>query len=121
MDFMQYINAFWVGGLICAIAQVLIDKTKLTPARILVMYVVIGAALGGLGIYEKIAEYAGAGATVPLMGFGNVLAQGVKKAVDEQGALGIITGGAQAAAGGISAAIFFAFIIALIFDPKAKK
>ncbi len=117
---MQYLNAFWVGGLICAIAQILIDKTKLTPARILVLYVVIGAALGGIGIYDKIVDYAGAGATVPLMGFGNVLANGVKKAVDSEGLLGVITGGASAAAGGISAAVFFAFLIALIFNPKAK-
>ena len=117
---MQYLNAFWVGGLICAIAQILIDKTKLTPARILVLYVVIGAALGGIGIYDKIVDYAGAGATVPLIGFGNVLANGVKKAVDSEGLLGVITGGASAAAGGISAAVFFAFLIALIFNPKAK-
>ncbi len=118
---MQYLNAFWVGGLLCAIAQILIDKTKLTPARILVLYVVIGAVLGAVGIYDKIVDYAGAGATVPLMGFGNVLAQGVKKAVDADGPLGIITGGASAAAGGISAAVFFGFVIALIFNPKAKK
>ncbi len=117
---MQYLNAFWVGGLICAIAQILIDKTKLTPARILVLYVVVGAALGGIGIYNKIVDYAGAGATVPLIGFGNVLANGVKKAVDSEGLLGVITGGASAAAGGISAAVFFAFLIALIFNPKAK-
>lgn len=117
---MQYLNAFWVGGLLCAIAQVLIDKTKLTPARILVLYVVVGAALGGLGIYDKIVDYAGAGATVPLMGFGNVLAQGVKQAVDSDGILGIITGGAAAAAGGISAAVLFGFLMALIFKPKAK-
>ena len=117
---MQYLNAFWVGGLLCAIAQILIDKTKLTPARILVLYVVVGAALGGLGIYDKIVDYAGAGATVPLMGFGNVLAQGVKQAVDQSGLLGIITGGAAAAAGGISAAVFFGFLMALIFNPKAK-
>ncbi len=117
---MQYLNAFWVGGLICAIAQILIDKTKLTPARILVLYVVIGAALGGIGIYDKIVDYAGAGATVPLIGFGNVLANGVKEAVDSEGLLGVITGGASAAAGGISAAVFFAFLIALIFNPKAK-
>ncbi len=117
---MQYLNAFWVGGLICAIAQILIDKTNLTPARILVLYVVIGAALGGIGIYDKIVDYAGAGATVPLIGFGNVLANGVKEAVDSEGLLGVITGGASAAAGGISAAVFFAFLIALIFNPKAK-
>lgn len=118
---MDYLNAFWVGGLICVIAQILIDKTKLTPARILVLYVVVGAALGGIGIYDKLVDYAGAGATVPLVGFGNVLAKGVMKAVDQSGFLGIITGGTAAAAGGIAAAVFFAFIMALIFEPKAKK
>lgn len=117
---MQYINAFWVGGLICVVAQILIDKTKMTPARILVLYVVIGAILGGIGIYDKLVDFAGAGATVPLVGFGNVLAKGVKQAVDQIGFLGIITGGTSAAAGGIAAAIFFAFLIALIFNPKAK-
>lgn len=118
---MDYFNAFWVGGLICVIAQILIDKTKLTPARILVLYVVIGAVLGGIGIYDKLVDFAGAGATVPLVGFGNVLAKGVMKAVDEMGFLGIITGGTSAAAGGIAAAVFFAFMVALIFNPKAKK
>lgn len=120
-NIMDYINAFWVGGLLCVIAQILIDKTKLTPARILVLYVVIGTFLGGIGVYEKLIDYAGAGATVPLIGFGNVLASGVKKAVDETGLLGVITGGTSAAAGGISAAVFFAFLVALIFKPKAKK
>ena len=117
---MQYLNAFWVGGLICAIAQVLIDKTKMTPARILVLFVVAGAVLGGLGIYEPLVNYAGAGATVPIVGFGNVLAQGAIKAVDEHGFLGILTGGAEAAAGGITAAIVFGFLMALIFKPKTK-
>ena len=105
---MQYVNAFWVGGLICVIAQILIDKTGLTPAKILVLYVVAGTVLGALGIYEKLVGFAGAGATVPLIGFGNVLAQGVIKAVDESGPIGIITGGLRAAAGGVSAAVFFA-------------
>lgn len=118
---MDYINAFWVGGLICVVAQILIDKTKLTPAKILVLYVVIGAVLGGIGIYDKLVDFAGAGATVPLVGFGNVLARGVIKAVDANGFLGVITGGTAAAAGGIAAAVFFAFLVALIFDPKAKK
>lgn len=117
---MQYLNAFWVGGLICVIAQILIDKTKLTPGRILVLFVVAGAVLGGLGFYEPIVKYAGAGATVPIIGFGNLLAQGVIKGVQEQGVLGIITGGATAAAGGISASIFFGFLIAILFKSKVK-
>lgn len=117
---MQYVNAFWVGGLICVIAQILIDKTKLTPGRILVLLVVAGAILGGLGLYDPIVDYAGAGATVPIIGFGNLLAQGVIKGVQEEGILGIITGGATAAAGGISASIFFGFLIALLFKPKVK-
>ncbi len=117
---MQYLNAFWVGGLICAIAQILIDKTMLTPARILVLFVVTGTVLGGLGLYEPIVNFAGAGATVPIVGFGNVLAQGVIKGVDEQGFLGILTGGAKAAAGGITASIVFGFLMALFFKPKIK-
>ncbi|MCI5892639.1 MAG: stage V sporulation protein AE [Clostridiales bacterium] len=118
---MDYLNAFWVGGLICVVAQILIDKTKMTPARILVLYVIIGAILGGIGVYDKLVDFAGAGATVPLVGFGNVLAKGVMKAVDQSGFIGIITGGTAAAAGGIAAAVFFGFLVALIFDPKAKK
>ncbi len=117
---MRYINAFWVGGLICVVAQVLIDKTNMTPAKILVLYVVTGVVLGGIGVYDKLVDFAGAGATVPLVGFGNVLAKGVKQAVDQIGFLGVITGGTSAAAGGIAAAIFFAFLIALIFNPKSK-
>lgn len=117
---MNYINAFWVGGAICAVAQILIDKTKLTPGRILVSFVVIGAVLGGFGIYDKLVSYAGAGATVPIVGFGNVLAKGAIKAVNEQGFIGALLGGAQAAAGGISASIIFGFLIALIFNPKSK-
>ena len=117
---MQYLNAFWVGGLICAIAQILIDKTKLTPARILVTFVVAGVILGGLGIYDKIIEIGGAGATVPIIGFGNVLAKGVMKGITEKGFVGIFTGGTSAAAGGIAASIFFAFLMALLFDPKQK-
>ena len=118
---MDYINAFWVGGLICVAAQILIDKTNMTPARILVLYGVIGTILGGIGIYDKLVDFAGAGASVPLVGFGNVLAKGVMKAVDANGLIGVITGGTAAAAGGIAAAIFFGFLVALIFDPKAKK
>lgn len=93
----------------------------MTPARILVLYVVIGTILGGIGIYDKLVDFAGAGASVPLVGFGNVLAKGVMKAVDANGLIGVITGGTAAAAGGIAAAIFFGFLVALIFDPKAKK
>jgi stage V sporulation protein AE len=118
--FIDYLKAFLVGGILCAIGQVLIDKTKLTPARILVSYVVAGVILGAIGIYQPFAEWAGAGATVPLTGFGNVLAKGVKKAVEEMGALGIFTGGLTAAAGGIAAVIFFGYIIALIFKPREK-
>lgn len=117
---MKFFNAFWVGGLLCVIAQILIDKTKMTPARILVLYVVIGAILGAVGIYDKLVDFAGAGATVPLTGFGNTLAKGVMKAVDASGPIGILTGGTMAAAGGIAAAIFFGFLVALIFNPKAK-
>ncbi|MBQ2931519.1 MAG: stage V sporulation protein AE [Clostridia bacterium] len=117
---MQYLNAFWVGGLICAIAQVLIDKTKMTPARILVSFVVAGVILGGLGIYDKIADFAGAGATVPIIGFGNTLAKGVMKGINEKGFIGIFTGGTAAAAGGIAASIFFGLLMAIIFKPKQK-
>lgn len=117
---MQYLNAFWVGGLICAIAQILIDKTKMTPARILVSFVVAGVILGGLGLYDKVIEIGGAGATVPIIGFGNTLAKGVMKGISEKGFIGIFTGGTAAAAGGIAASIFFGFLIALIFKPKQK-
>ncbi len=117
---LDYVKAFVVGGLLCAIGQVLIDKTSLTPAKILVSYVVAGVILGGVGIYKPFAEWAGAGATVPLTGFGNTLAQGVKKAVEEKGLLGAFTGGFTSAAGGICAAVFFGYIIALIFKPKEK-
>ena len=117
---MQYLNAFWVGGLICAIAQVLIDRTKLTPGRILVSFVVIGAILGAFGIYDKLIDFAGGGATVPITGFGNVLAKGAIKGVSESGLLGALTGGVKAAAGGISASVFFGFLIALICNPKSR-
>ncbi len=117
---MQYLNAFWVGGLICAIAQVLIDKTKMTPARILVSFVVTGVILGGLGLYDKIADFAGAGATVPIIGFGNTLAKGVMKGINEKGFIGIFTGGTAAAAGGIAASVFFGLLMAVIFKPKQK-
>ena len=117
---MDYVWAFVIGGGICIIAQILIDKTKLTPARILVSYVVMGVILGGIGLYEPLTEFAGAGASVPLTGFGNLLAKGVKEAVDEKGFLGIFTGGLKSAAGGITAAIFAGLLASLIFKPKDK-
>lgn len=117
---MDYLKAFIVGGIICIIGQILIDKTKITSARILVLFVVTGCILGGLGIYEKIVDFGGAGATVPLPGFGYNLAKGVKEAVDKDGFLGILTGGLKAAAGGLSAAMLFGFLASLIFNPKEK-
>lgn len=117
---MEYLNAFLCGGILCVIGQLLIDKTPLTPAKILVTYVTAGVILGGLGIYQYLVDWAGAGATVPLTGFGNLLAKGVKKAVAEKGFLGALTGGCTAAAGGITAAIFFGFLVALIFKSKPK-
>ena len=117
---MEFLKAFLCGGLLCVIGQLLIDKTSLTPARILVTYVVSGVVLGGLGLYKYVVEFGGAGATVPLTGFGFLLAKGVRKAVAEQGVLGALTGGVTAAAGGITAAIFFGYLVALIFKPKSK-
>ena len=117
---MDYLKAFVVGGLICMLGQILIDKTKLTPARILVCYVVLGVILGGAGVYEKLVDFAGAGATVPLTGFGYNLSKGVHEAVAEDGLLGAPTGGLKAAAGGVTAAMVFGFLAALIFDPKDK-
>lgn len=117
---MDYLKAFLIGGLFCLIGQILIDKTKLTPARILTSYVVVGVLLSAVGIYEPLTKWAGAGATVPLTGFGHTLAKGVREAVDSDGALGILTGGLKAAAGGISAAVFFGFLAALFFKPKNK-
>lgn len=121
MDWLMYLKTFLIGGALCSIAQILIDKTKLTPARILTSYVVAGVILGALGLYGPLADWAGAGATVPLTGFGNVLAEGVKKAVAKDGFLGVFTGGLTAAAAGICAAIFFGIIVALLCKPKAKK
>ena len=118
--FGEYARAFLCGGLLCLIGQVLIDRTKLTPARILVAYVVAGVVLGGLGVYQYIADFGGAGATVPLTGFGYLLAKGTAKAVAEQGVLGALTGGVTAAAGGIAAAVFFGLLAALIFKAKPK-
>lgn len=117
---MDYLKAFLVGGLLCTIGQILIDKTKLTPARILVSYVVIGVFLGAVGVYQSLVDFAGAGATVPLTGFGNTLAKGVKEAVQEKGFLGIFTGGLKATAGGITAAIFAGLLAGLIFKAKDK-
>jgi stage V sporulation protein AE len=117
---MDYIKAFIVGGLLCVAGQILIDKTKLTPARILVSYVVIGVFLGAVGLYEKLVEFAGAGAAIPLTGFGNSLAKGVREAVDESGFLGILTGGLKSTAGGIAAAVFSGLLVSLIFKPKDK-
>ena len=117
---MDYLKAFFIGGAFCLIGQIIIDKTKLTPARILVSYVVIGVILGGIGIYRPLAEFAGAGATVPLTGFGNTLAKGVKEAIDQDGFLGIFTGGLKAAAGGITTAIFFGLLASFLFKAKDK-
>ena len=117
---MEYLKAFVAGGLLCLIGQILIDKTKLTPARILVAYVVAGVVLGGLQLYPKFVDFAGAGATVPLTGFGNTLAKGIREAVDKEGFLGIFTGGLKAAAGGITAAITAGLAASLLFRPKDK-
>ena len=116
----EYIKAFIIGGLLCVIGQLLIDYTKMTPARILTSYVVAGVILGAIGVYQPLADWACAGATVPLTGFGNLLAKGVKKAVGEKGLLGALTGGLTAAAGGISAAICFGYLAALLFRGKPK-
>ena len=118
--FWDLVKAFLVGGVLCAAGQILIEKTELTPARILTAYVVTGVILGAVGVYEPFAKWAGAGATVPLLGFGNVLAQGVKKAVAESGLLGAFTGGFTSAAGGICAAVFFGFLVALVCKPRDK-
>lgn len=117
---MDYLKAFLVGGVLCLLGQILIDRTKLTPARILVSYVVIGVILGALGIYKPFLEFAGAGASVPLTGFGNTLAKGVREAVMKDGFLGIFTGGLKATAGGITAAVFFGLLTGLFFKDKDK-
>lgn len=121
IDLMQLLRCFITGGTICIIGQILIDKTKLTPARILVIFVTIGAILGGLGIYKHIIDFAGAGATVPLTGFGANLAKGAIEGVKEQGLLGAFIGGVKASSGGIAAAVFFGYIASLIAKPKIKK
>ena len=117
---MDYINAFWVGGLICALTQILMDKTKMLPGRIMVLLVCSGAVLGAVGVYEPLMEYAGAGASVPLLGFGNTLWKGVKEAVEQEGFLGIFMGGFKASAVGISAALVFGYLASLVFKPKMK-
>ena len=121
IDWMLLLRCFWVGGSICIIGQILIDKTKLTPARILVIFVTTGAVLGGLGLYQYLVDFAGAGATVPLTGFGYNLSKGAIEAVRSDGLLGAFSGGIKAAAGGIAAAIFFGYIASLISKPKMKK
>lgn len=117
---MDYLKAFLIGGTLCLLGQILIDRTKLTPARILVSYVVIGVIFGALGIYKPFLEFAGAGASVPLTGFGNTLAKGVREAVTKDGFLGIFTGGLKATAGGITAAVFFGLLTGLVFKDKDK-
>lgn len=122
MDILSdYIRAFAVGGVFCVIAQILIDKTSITPARILVSYVVAGVILGGVGVYEPLIEFAGRGATVPLAGFGYLLCEGVRRAVDAHGPIGIFTGGLTATAGGICASVLFALLAAVLFKSKPKK
>lgn len=121
LDYMMLLKAFIVGGLICIVGQILIDKTKLTSARILVIFVTVGVILGGLGIYQHLVDFAGCGATVPLTGFGYNLAKGAKEAVEQYGFVGSFIGGTKAAAGGIAAAIFFGYIASLISKPKMKK
>ncbi len=120
MDGLQYLKCFVVGGLICVVGQILIDKTKLTSARILVLFVTLGVILTGIGVYKPLVDFAGAGATVPLTGFGYSLAQGVMEQVDSKGLLGVLTGGLTATAAGISAAVFFGFLAALLAKPKMK-
>lgn len=117
---MDYIKAFLIGGLLCLIGQILIDKTRLTPARILVCYVVLGVALSGVGLYQRLVDFAGAGATVPLTGFGHNIAKGVREAVDKDGFLGIFTGGLKSTAGGITAAIIAGLIAGFLFKARDK-
>ena len=118
---MEYVKAFLVGGLICALVQILMEKTKMLPGRIMVTLVCTGAVLGFLGIYQPLADYAGAGATVPLLGFGNTLWKGMQEAIDQDGFLGIFRGGFTSSAAGISAALIFGYLASLIFNPKMKK
>ena len=120
MDILMYIKVFLVGGLLCLVGQVLIDYTKLTPARILTIYVVAGVALSAIGLYQPLVDWAGAGASVPLTGFGHTLAKGIRQAVAEKGLLGVFTGGFTAAAAGLCAAVFFGLLVALVFKPRDK-
>lgn len=117
---MDYINAFWVGGLICALVQILLDKTKMMPGRVMVLLVCSGAVLSAIGIYQPLTDYAGAGASVPLLGFGQVLWKGMKKAIDQDGFMGLFTGGFTACAVGVSAALIFSYIASLVCKPKMK-
>lgn len=119
--FMEYVKAFLVGGIICALVQILMEKTKLLPGRIMVLLVCTGAVLGFFGVYEPFAQFAGAGATVPLLGFGNTLWKGMKEAIDQDGFLGIFRGGFTASAAGISAALVFGYLASIVFQPKMKK
>ena len=116
----DYVKAFLVGGILCALGQILVDKTNMTPGRILSGYVVLGVLLGALGVYRPLVEWAGAGASVPLTGFGYVLSEGIRKAVEEHGLLGIFLGGFTSSAAGIAAAVFFGFLVSLVFRPKEK-
>lgn len=118
---MDYVNAFWVGGLICALAQVLLDRTKMLPGRVMVLLVCLGAAISFLGLYEPFAKYAGAGATVPLLGYGNILMEGIKEAVDKEGFIGLFKGGFTNGAVGCSAALIFGYLASMIFKSKVKK
>lgn len=118
---MDYINAFWIGGLICALVQILLDRTKMMPGRVMVLLVCSGAVLGFLGIYDTFQEWAGAGASVPLLGFGNTLWNGVKKSLSSDGIIGLFRGGFTASAVGISAALIFGYLASLVFEPKMKK
>ncbi|MCI8615897.1 SpoVA/SpoVAEb family sporulation membrane protein [Parablautia intestinalis] len=118
---MDYFNAFWVGGLICALVQILMEKTKMMPGRIMVLLVCLGAVISSVGWYQPFVEFAGAGASVPLLGFGNVLMKGVKEAVEQQGFMGLFSGGFQAGAVGCAAALIFGYLASLVFNPKMKK
>lgn len=118
---MDYFNAFWVGGLICALVQILLDRTKLMPGRVMVLLVCSGAVLSAIGLYKPFADYAGAGATVPLLGFGHLLWEGMKEAIDKEGLLGLFTGGFTACAAGVSAALIFSYLASWIFKPKMKE
>ena len=118
---MDYFNAFWVGGLICALVQILMEKTKMMPGRIMVLLVCLGAVISSVGWYQPCVEFAGAGASVPLLGFGNVLMKGVKEAVEQQGFMGLFSGGFQAGAVGCAAALIFGYLASLVFNPKMKK